>query len=507
MLAADIRARCARRSRRLADSARRDVQAAFRVLVDRLRALLPDAGRQAAQGDGVRRHRSSRRITARREAAWKRHRERRRGRSRRPIERGGARVPARSERRPVARRVAHLRSRARAVPAARSTRTRCSISPACSSARSSCSSRWTSSPQSRYGSKRAISTCSSTSSRTPAARSGSSCAQLVRSWGEGLGAAADALAPSIFIVGDRKQSIYGFRDADVAVLDEAAEFVGGLRPDGAAAAGHLRQLPRGAGTARVRQRRVRDDRRRRPTPQRRDAFRYADDDRFPIDQDVRLPPDATSGSEPDSCVRLSRTMNRSASSPADRRDAAERVADEIARLLSRGRRGARSADRRRAAAHVPPTSPSCSARATAIATSRRRSTARHVPTYVYKGLGFFDADEMQDARGAAAVSGRSGVGPAGRGVPAVAHRPAVRSRRRALGRRLADALGGAEPPKRLPGWTKRTAASSSGSGPRCRAGSTMVDRMPPSELLDECSAKRRTRSRCAGRAGRRRART
>ena len=47
-------------------------------------------------------------------------------------------------------------------------------------------------------------------------------AQLVRSWGEGLGVGAGALPPSIFIVGDRKQSIYGFRDADVAVLDDAA---------------------------------------------------------------------------------------------------------------------------------------------------------------------------------------------------------------------------------------------------------------------------------------------
>ena len=53
-------------------------------------------------------------------------------------------------------------------------------------------------------------------------------AQLVRSWGEGLGAAADALPPSIFIVGDRKQSIYGFRDADVALLDEAAGFIEAL---------------------------------------------------------------------------------------------------------------------------------------------------------------------------------------------------------------------------------------------------------------------------------------
>src|SRR6185369_4475145 len=56
--------------------------------------------------------------------------------------------------------------------------------------------------------------------------------QLVRSWGEGFGAAADAIAPSIFIVGDRKQSIYGFRDADVSVVDDAAAFIEALRPEG-----------------------------------------------------------------------------------------------------------------------------------------------------------------------------------------------------------------------------------------------------------------------------------
>ena len=57
-------------------------------------------------------------------------------------------------------------------------------------------------------------------------------AQLVRSWGEGLGASAGSLPPSIFVVGDRKQSIYGFRDAEVAVLDDAAAFIELLRPDG-----------------------------------------------------------------------------------------------------------------------------------------------------------------------------------------------------------------------------------------------------------------------------------
>ena len=55
---------------------------------------------------------------------------------------------------------------------------------------------------------------------------------LVQSWGEGSGLTASGpLLPSIFIVGDRKQSIYGFRDADVAVLREAARHIGLLRPD------------------------------------------------------------------------------------------------------------------------------------------------------------------------------------------------------------------------------------------------------------------------------------
>jgi ATP-dependent helicase/nuclease subunit A len=58
-------------------------------------------------------------------------------------------------------------------------------------------------------------------------------ALLIRSWGEGSGLAENApLIPSIFLVGDRKQSIYAFRDADVAVMDEAGAFVDQLRADG-----------------------------------------------------------------------------------------------------------------------------------------------------------------------------------------------------------------------------------------------------------------------------------
>ena len=55
---------------------------------------------------------------------------------------------------------------------------------------------------------------------------------LVQSWGEGAGLAhTGPLQPSIFIVGDRKQSIYAFRDADVSVLREASRYLEGLRPD------------------------------------------------------------------------------------------------------------------------------------------------------------------------------------------------------------------------------------------------------------------------------------
>ena len=42
--------------------------------------------------------------------------------------------------------------------------------------------------------------------------------ELVRAWAAGEGLSHGPIPPSIFIVGDRKQSIYGFRDAEVTVL-------------------------------------------------------------------------------------------------------------------------------------------------------------------------------------------------------------------------------------------------------------------------------------------------
>src|SRR5262249_29855865 len=57
--------------------------------------------------------------------------------------------------------------------------------------------------------------------------------RLIESWPEGEGAShTGPIPPTIFIVGDRKRSIYGFRDADVSVLDEARQYLQGLRSDG-----------------------------------------------------------------------------------------------------------------------------------------------------------------------------------------------------------------------------------------------------------------------------------
>ncbi len=208
-------------------------------------------------------------------------------------------------------------------------------------------------------------------------------AQLVRSWGEGAGAGADAIPPSIFIVGDRKQSIYGFRDADVSVLDKAAGFVEALRQDGdsrRAISASFRAVP--ALLAFVNDVFDEIDK----APDRSDAFRYQESDRFPLQELTEVAPDeAPAGSDTPLGVLVGDSVTA----------AADRVAGEITRLLARVTIRDRATGVRR---RVQPADIAILFRSRD--SHREYETALErlgVPTYVYKGLGFFDADEVQDA--------------------------------------------------------------------------------------------------------------
>ena len=196
---------------------------------------------------------------------------------------------------------------------------------------------------------------------------------LIQSWGEGLGLATQ---PSIFIVGDRKQSIYRFRDAEVAVLQQAGRYIEGLR----AAGDPRRAISRSF----------------RASPEllafindvfteisqaggRADDFTYVETDRFPIDTGRG----ARSGGP---------VLGVAAAE--DPVDCAAAVAFEIERIL----REETIRDRN--------TGVGRSARPGDVAILFRSRTShreferelarRGIPTYVYKGLGFFDAEEIKD---------------------------------------------------------------------------------------------------------------
>ena len=212
-------------------------------------------------------------------------------------------------------------------------------------------------------------------------------AHLVRSWGEGLGVSAEHLPPSIFIVGDRKQSIYGFRDAEAELLEEAAGFITALRAEKEirrAISVSFRSVPAllafvndvftsiSAGVSS-------------PSDERR-GFRYAEIDRFPL-SDADRQPSAIQSLESDPALGLvvGETVQ----------DAAEAVGDEIVRLL------AHATVRDKTTGIVRQVKPADVAILFRSRESHREFEAalerRAVQTYVYKGLGFFEADEIQDA--------------------------------------------------------------------------------------------------------------
>jgi ATP-dependent helicase/nuclease subunit A len=198
--------------------------------------------------------------------------------------------------------------------------------------------------------------------------------ELVRAWAAGEGVTHGPIPPSIFVVGDRKQSIYGFRDAEVAVLEAAGRYIEALRPDSARAAithsyravRELLSFVNDVGAAIEKQ------------PERPDAFRYGQDDAFPLD--ARGEP---TGGAIGIAVAESDEMQ------------AEIVAEEIARLLIEGAtvRDRQTGVRR---AIAPGDIGVLFRTREGHKLFEAALSRRGVPFYVYKGLGFFDADEVKD---------------------------------------------------------------------------------------------------------------
>ena len=290
--------------------------------------------------------------------------------------------------------------------------------------------------------------------------------ELMSAWAEGAGTADDLVPPSIFIVGDRKQSIYGFRDAEVAVLEEAARHIDALRPDLPARAAitrsHRAVLPllhfvNDVFDAVDKQ------------PLRADAFRYSDDDRFPLATDA--------GTAQDSVGLVA--------APTDA-EQAEAVAEEIARLLE---------------AQVTVRDRMTGARRTigpgdiAVLFRTREGhrlleqalAKRRVPFYVYKGLGFFDADEIKDVLALLAFLGDPSSNLR---AAALLRSRLVRVSDEGL-KQLAPDLAGALDPDgpAFPEVLRQEDVARLTEARRSLAGwLPLVDRLPPAELLDRVLA-------------------
>ena len=293
-------------------------------------------------------------------------------------------------------------------------------------------------------------------------------ALLTRSWGEGAGLAdSGPLHPTVFIVGDRKQSIYAFRDADVSMLREAARHLEGLRPDGDVKRSISRSFRSVAQLLAFVNDLCHDIEK---APGRSDAFQYDEEDRFPIEDEIRLMPDTPpealallTGDTPEACAAT--------------------TAAEISRLIAEG-----TPVRDRNTGVRRPIRPGDIAILFRTRESHREfeeALERYgLPSYVYKGLGFFDADEIKDVlallwyladplsnlRAAAWLRSRF-VAVSDEGL-------------RRMAPSLAEALRSEEPPAALAQLDPDDADALTAARALSRRWRELVDRMPPAELLD-----------------------
>lgn len=284
---------------------------------------------------------------------------------------------------------------------------------------------------------------------------------LVQSWGEGMGLASN---PSIFVVGDRKQSIYRFRDAEVAVMHDAGRYIEGLRPEG----GARRAISRSFRAVPELLQFVNDLFSEMASPTGRpEDFTYGETDRFPVvalADDVRGPVFGIAvAEEPEACARA--------------------VAAEIARLLE----DATVRDRRTGVPRqARPGDIAILFRSRASHREFERELERRgIPTYVYKGLGFFDAEEIKDMiallrylaepasdlRAAALLRSRF-VALSDEGLARLAPR-------------LAAALTDRTPPAALASLSDEDRRVLEHVRQRVPGWIAAVDRVPPAELIDD----------------------
>jgi ATP-dependent helicase/nuclease subunit A len=284
---------------------------------------------------------------------------------------------------------------------------------------------------------------------------------LIQSWGEGLGLATQ---PSIFIVGDRKQSIYRFRDAEVSVLQQAGRYIEGLRVGGdprRAISRSFRALPEllefvnelftemsQAGG--------------RP-----DDFTYVETDRFP-----------TGGAS-----ETARGPALGLAAAEDPAACAAAIAAEIQRILSEETIRDRKTGVPRAAR------PGDIAILFRSRASHREFEheleLRGIPTYVYKGLGFFDADEIKDV--SALMRYLANPGSDLRAAAFLRSRFVRLSDRglAQLGTRLAAALADARVPETAAGLDDEDRRVLTYVRERIREWLPRVDRVPPADLIEQ----------------------
>jgi ATP-dependent helicase/nuclease subunit A len=294
---------------------------------------------------------------------------------------------------------------------------------------------------------------------------------LVQAWGEGAGLAhAGPLPPSIFIVGDRKQSIYGFRDAQSSILREASAYLGTLRPGGdvrRSISRSFRSVPALLSFVNDVGHDVEKE------SARADAFQYDEQDRFPID--------TTGAAMLDAPAPLSHAVSLVVGEGPEA--CADATSAEIARLIEVG-----TVIRDRHSGVHRGVSPGDIAILFRTRESHREFTEalerRSIPSYVYKGLGFFDADEIKDVLALLWYLADS--------LSDLRTAALLRSRflrvsdegLRLLAPGLADALRSPDPPAAaalLDAADREALDAARRATSRWRG---LVDRLPPAELVD-----------------------